>query len=102
MSTKTMTITDIAKSPKSFKDTHTLSVGGFKPQTDKIPEWFNKFHKEEFVPLRDAFIQSQSKAPEWFLEFKKENDERWARQEEFNKLLLSRLDNLVTKNNLKE
>jgi len=59
---------------------------------------------------------NKSKAPAWFVEFEKKNDQRWARQEQFNQFVLEqfkrqeqfnkaimvRLDNLAAKNNLKE
>ncbi len=56
------------------------------------------------------------KKPEWFKYFEKKNNEHWQKQDqfnnrvldfinqqqEFNKLIIRRLDNVVKKNNLKE
>ena len=50
-----------------------------------------------------------SKAPKWFQAYEEREQQRWAKQEEFNakqeefnKTIISRLDNLVKKNNLNE
>ncbi len=37
-------------------------------------------------------VKMSNKAPAWFVEFEKKNDARWNRQEQFNKEVISRLD----------
>ena len=62
--------------------------------------------KKVFVALKDHIIgelpgsyailqnvevidMNQDKAPKWFVQFEKKNDERWDKQEKFNKTLMS-------------
>ena len=44
----------------------------------------------------------KSKAPTWFKEFNDNINKRFDKQEELNKTLINRIDNIVKVNNLKE
>ena len=67
------------------------------------------------MPIKNKIISTSTdtscddETPPWFLRFEKINDARWEKQEEFNKSIMQRLDNvdkrldnIVTKNNLSE
>ena len=61
------------------------------------------------VPDDQQETDTMTTKPEWFKEFEEKQEKRWEEQQKFNErilglveMLIQKIDNLVTKNNLKE